>query len=1019
MQKITSGFYLAGNFIYKKPLLFFFLLAVLAYWPISFFLFSVQYDMIDVVLPWRYFAGECLQNNSVPLWNPYQQCGYPIHADLQYSLWYPEVYILGFIFGYTNLTLHILYIIYIALAGFGMYKLAKELTINHHYALLAGGAFMLCGIFVGHAQSLVSILGATWLPWVIAYYIRTINSDFRFSNVLKLVLFTFLMLSGGYQAVSFMLLYLLIAFFLYKTITHILKHNYKQLIQLLLSNVLFALLLFMLCFGMLISIFYVFPLIERLSGLSYEFSNIYAFTPQSFISFLFPFAAITNNEFFGTDISMTNGFIGVIIIMAGTIGVFRKKSGFMTILILFGGAFFLASLGKYTPVQKLLFSYVPFLNLFKFPCFYRYFAILAFIVSAGYFFTHHIEKDKLYRNKTFLSLLGITLFIYLTAVIISITKISFQDFTYLIHQKHIIDRFRQATIYENIAIQGIIQFTILSVFLFLILYKRHLNKWIIFIFAFVELIIAVQLNLPVTGYGTAKPFEIRQKINRFPEGFPVPDHIELEKNSDANNASGVLWRNLGNFNKQVSADAFTSFLFSGWMDLMDSFPSFRDSIMNNAMVYLSDDIRSLDEIGGDRYSKKTIYLPDSIWSRYSNQSYTNNKGDTVFITSFQPDKIICKTSSKNPQWLNLIQNDYMGWQAFIDGEKADHYTSNLSLISLPVPAGDHEVIFLFQLNIVRKAYILSVVAFLLLVLLIYYYRLKESEKSVLIRMLLTLFISGLLIALYVAENDQRKRRDLKAQLVNEKIFTQIQTELPDEAFKILTWDNLNARRNRDTLKNYYCSQNIRINHVVELSKILSDEENSYLYYDRRNTLENPVVLGMLKYLYPEYNNLLSDRNFTQAYFSKNRMEKNKDSDLFALTDSKVNWGINAEMDSSRFHSVPVSYYIGSDCMYGLSLTLSGKDFIKKKNRILSFNGRIYWENPDRSYLVIHIIRNKHAILYDAMDLMAYETLRKNWYVFSQAIWLSDYIRDDDEIKVYIWNPGKASFWIDEAQVEIF
>lgn len=1020
MQKQTSGLYIIGRYIYNKPILFFFLFAVIAYWPISFFLFSLQYDMIDVTLPWRYFAGECLQNNTLPLWNPFQQCGYPIHADLQYPVWYPEVYLIGFTFGYTNITLHILYITYIALAGLGMYKLAKVLSINHHYALITGGVFMLCGIFVGHAQSLVSILGATWLPWVIAYYIRLINSEFRFSNILKLTLFTFLMLTGGYQAVSFMLLYLLIALFLYKIISFFLAGNYQKLKQLILSNLLFASFIFILCFGMIISIYYVFPYIDRLAGLSYEGSYKSAFTPQSLISLLSPFAAITNTEFFNTDISITNGFIGVIILIAGLIGIFRKKSGFMTIILILGGIFLFASFGKYTPVQKLLYSYVPLMNLFRFPCFYRYFAILAILLSAGYFFTHHIEEDKLYKNKKFLWLLSLVLFAYALSIIISATKINFEDFTYLQNQKHIIERFRLANIFENIFIQGIIQLAITGLFLFLILHKKHLNKWLIFVFVLVELSIAVQLNLPVTGYGLAKPLEIKEKFNHFPKGSPIPDNVAINKNSDRENASGVLWRNLGNYNKQVSADAFTSFMFSGWMSLIDSFPSFRDSILNNELLYLSDDIRSLNAIGEAEFSKETLYLPDSIRTNFSKQKYSKDRSDKVIISSFQPNEIVCSVSLKNPQWLTLIQNDYIGWQVYIDGKKAAHYTSNLALISLPVPSGKHEIVFSFELDIVKNSYILSIIAFLLLLLLIYYYRLRESN-SVLISISLTLIISSLLLVLFLLIKNKRNKDTLNKQLLNEALFTEKQAEIPDGTLSILSWDDIYLIEEQDTSDNisYYKCQNIRTENVAELSHILSESENKYIYYSRRNTIENPAALGLIKYLYPESDIILSDRKFTQLFFNKSLAGNYIHPNFFNAEKNIGNWSFNAKIDSSRFYSSPASYYIDSNCIYGISLVLHGKDLIKKKNRLLTFNGRILWEKPLSSFLVIHIIRDGRTMLYKAENLLVYKSLEDNWFVFSHAIWLSDYIRSDDEIKIYIWNPHKAVLWMDELQVEVF
>jgi len=76
-------------------------IALIAYWQIAFLQNGLKWDMLDVVFPYRYYIGECLQNGYFPFWNPYQQLGYPIHADLQCPTWYPETLLIGYFFGYS------------------------------------------------------------------------------------------------------------------------------------------------------------------------------------------------------------------------------------------------------------------------------------------------------------------------------------------------------------------------------------------------------------------------------------------------------------------------------------------------------------------------------------------------------------------------------------------------------------------------------------------------------------------------------------------------------------------------------------------------------------------------------------------------------------------------------------------------------------------------------------------------------------------------------------------------------
>jgi hypothetical protein len=901
-----------------------------------------------------------------------------------------------------------------------MYKLAREISISHHFAIVTGGAYMLCGIFVGHAQSLVSVLGATWLPWVVAYYLRMIDSGFRLPDILKLALFTFLMLTGGYQAVSFMLFYLLITFFIYKALLHIGNRHFVQLKQLILSNLLFAAILVILCGGMIISVFYVFPFVERLSGLPYELSCKYAFTPQSLISLFFPFAATTNKEFFNTDISITNGFTGVIILTASVLGLFRKKSPYMTIMMVFGGIFLLASFGKYTPVQKFFYNYVPFLNLFRFPSFYRYFTIIALLLLAGNYFTWHTKAGKLQPTKSFLWFLGLSSGFYLICILISMVKLKNWGLTCFQDQYHIIDRIRNTSVYEHIFIQGILQFGVLGSFFFLAIRKRQCSQWKILAFVFIELVLAVQLNLPVTGYGKEKPQNLKETLQRFPEGFPVPDGVPLMNNSDSLAYAGVLWRNMGNFTKQVSASAFSSFLFADWMNLIDNYPSLRDSILSHKLVWLSDDLRNHETFGDSVFSNRTAFVKDPVWEEFPKHGFDHSRDDTVFITSFRPDRIVCSVSLESSQWLNLTQNDYIGWKVFLDGKPVDHYTTNLSLIGLPVPAGKHEVIFAFEMNTVKTGFIVSVIGFFLLVLFIYYFRLRKAGHSASIGFLLTILLGSLLFVLYILIKDKRKNDALESRLEYDRSFSARWQRLPDKTFVLASWDDLKPLDSLDFneyITSYLC-QTIRSENVVELSERLSGIQYECVYYLRRNTAENPDVAGLLNYLYRESETIIKDRNLSQVVFVKNLPGSEIHTLSFDAEDHPEFWKINGKIDSSDFYSAPSSCHIGPDCLYGPGFETNGKNTGKKKDALLSFNGRIFWSKPQRSYLVIHITREGQTVLYNTENLLNYSNLRDNWYVFSQSIRLPDHIRAGDKIKAYIWNPGRADFRVDDLQVKI-
>jgi uncharacterized membrane protein YfhO len=90
-----------------------------------------------------------------------------------------------------------------------------------------------------------------------------------------------------------------------------------------------------------------------------------------------------------------------------------------------------------------------------------------------------------------------------------------------------------------------------------------------------------------------------------------------------------------------------------------------------------------------------------------------NKDDTVMMTSFSPAEVKVISNTKAKAMVNLLQNNYYGWKATIDGQPAEVITGNLSFISVLVPAGEHEVIFIYNPKIVRIGFWISLGAIVL------------------------------------------------------------------------------------------------------------------------------------------------------------------------------------------------------------------------------------------------------------------------------------------------------------------
>lgn len=113
---------------YRNSLYYLLLLLVLvwiAYWPISFYIYSLKNDALNYFLPVRKLVSESYHHGILPLWTPYLNLGYPIHGDMQSGVWNPVVQLFSLFGSYHLYTLQLETILYVYASGAGMFYLLK------------------------------------------------------------------------------------------------------------------------------------------------------------------------------------------------------------------------------------------------------------------------------------------------------------------------------------------------------------------------------------------------------------------------------------------------------------------------------------------------------------------------------------------------------------------------------------------------------------------------------------------------------------------------------------------------------------------------------------------------------------------------------------------------------------------------------------------------------------------------------------------------------------------------------
>ena len=711
--------------------LLFLALSIIAYWQIALLQYSLQWDMLDCFLPWRYFAGECIQNGQLPLWNPYQHLGYPVYADLR-SAWYPEYFILGLTTGYSNITIHFLYIFYISIAGLGMYKLSQDFNLNRSISLITGSAYLLAGFFICHGQDLGFIISASFIPFVFHYYLSLIRKP-NLQSLFKAALFILLLIFGGYPAFTLFTIYFLIAIFLTKLISEKIYIDKAAFKRLIISNLSLIVIIIAGSAVLIISYLQIGPWVGRISGLTYEKAALNPFSPQSLLSWILPFGMVKNTSYFATDISMNNAYWGVIMMIFFVLFIFRKKTTLMW-LFLFTGVFsLLASFGNYFPLHRFLFNYIPGMNVFRMPSFFSYFTILTFIILSGTGIQSYLNNPDKHRKR----LLYITISALLMYLVIVIFSFIYKNSDQITEPNNFRELIRSLDLHQHFIIQSLIQIIILVAFILFIYKKIRVEKSSGYILGFVilEMIISVQLNMHFTGVSEANPLQVRQFLQTKPSGFPLPPDEPVCTFTERASQSSPLWRNVNIFSKKPGFDGFNSFVLDNLNYLYDSLPQLKEEILKNKLIYFSDKLLPVSDIklySDSGMQSNYLFVTDSVFNKFKDHHFKTSTDDNISLKEFSPHNVKISYQSERDQIITILQSDFTGWKSFIDDKPVNHITSNILFKSVVAPAGKHDLIFKYDNKPVKAGFYLSyfiIISLLAGLLIIYYRRLKIKNQS--------------------------------------------------------------------------------------------------------------------------------------------------------------------------------------------------------------------------------------------------------------------------------------------------
>ena len=128
----------------------------------------------------------------------------------------------------------------------------------------------------------------------------------------------------------------------------------------------------------------------------------------------------------------------------------------------------------------------------------------------------------------------------------------------------------------------------------------------------------------------------------------------------------------------------------------------------------NEEIKAVGEID----NKKTAVVSVEDQKYFEGKNLQSDSTAVIELKNYQPNQLEFKTQSKTPQLAVFSEIYYpKGWKMLLDGKEVPYIKANYLLRAVFVPAGNHEVIMVFEPEVIEKGKIISMSAFGIFLLL--------------------------------------------------------------------------------------------------------------------------------------------------------------------------------------------------------------------------------------------------------------------------------------------------------------
>lgn len=653
--------------------LFMCIVIVLAIYPISLFIHIPKWDSVIAYLPYRYFISDYVWSGQLPLWSPFQRLGYPGYSDLQSGFWYPVFWLILIGGKYTMTSLMVELTLTFLIAGIGMYKLVLRQSGCKTTSMVLGMTYALSGFMLGSAQLMVFLIGMAWLPWCIRALLNWLSKP-GIREALWLAFFVSMNLTGASPAFTIVLIYLFAGVMIF----HIKQYSAlrKRLSTLIRTGFIAGLwlILFLLPFWIAFADFA--PYFNRTGKLPFEAVILNPFVFADYISFILPFAVLTNSEWFAqTDLSLRDAYVGLLVLVAFAISVFRfsalsTSSKWTLVAVMLA---LVLALGDHSPVFGWVY-HLPGFGLFRHPSFFRGYAIFGMLLVSAPLIKNWLKAEA---PSVLLKRAWIAAFMAVLALAIwGWWASGNEEIRMTIRELWNRTEFSSTGALDHIVINALITLVALSLCALLVQIKVVNARKAIVGFVSVDLIIHAFLTAPTTLHYPVRYAEVRPFFRQLPQShnqeFNQTPFKYLNDNSNLASAPG-LYLNLATFNRALSATGENPMRFR-------AFDAARDTEVLE--FNLENPLFWTPVIHRD--SADTLQ-PGVIWEVPFTLCLDGNLKISNPLTGYNTFEVEIENVGSCTQWLVLNQNYHHLWRAELNGQFLPIQRVNELVMAVEIP----------------------------------------------------------------------------------------------------------------------------------------------------------------------------------------------------------------------------------------------------------------------------------------------------------------------------------------------